>query len=264
MRSFKFCGPALALALAAGPAAAASVDLTGWTAEGGGTWTVQPGDDSVVQSVNGDPTVFYSDDPNAQGTALSGTIKVQTTNDDDYVGFVLGYDAGELSSATADFWLIDWKQSNQFAFSGQSFEGLALSHVSGDLSALSQAELNTDFWAHVDTVTEVARATNLGSTGWADQTEYLFELVFTPTLIQVWVDGVLEISHAGSFTDGAFGFYNFSQDNVLYAGITEEEVPDNGPPSDPPSVIPLPAGMPLLLAGIAALGLATRRRSGNI
>lgn len=239
--------------LTAVPAAAfaAPVDLTGWIENGlggnngAGTWTVQSGNDSVRQSINGSPTVFFEPGTNSQGTSLSGTIEVDTTSDDDFVGFVLGYQADEFNSSSADFWLIDWNQ----AVNGSSAPaGLALSHVTGDLSSAS----NNDFWQHAGTVDEVARGTNLGATGWADRTEYTFDLTFTDSLIEVFVDGVLEISYAGTFGDGAFGFYNYSQSSVVYAGITADVLP---------SAVPLPAGLPLLLAGLGAFGWMRRRQA---
>jgi hypothetical protein len=236
--------------MTSGAAHAASVDLTGWIengykgSAGAGTWTVQPGNDSVFQSTNGNPTVFFEPGANAQGTSLSGTIEVKTTGDDDFVGFVLGYQDGEFNSTSADFWLIDWKQNDQ----NPAIDGLALSHVTGDITASAA----NDFWQHVGVVNEVARATNLGSTGWADNTEYTFDLTFTDSLIEVFVDGALEISYSGSFTDGAFGFYNYSQGSVSYAGITEDVLPP---------AVPLPAGLPLLLAGLGAFGWMRRRQA---
>lgn len=198
-------------------AQAASVDLTGWKKNGfkggnAGIWTVQSGNDSVVQSQNGDPTVFFLPESNAQGTSLSGTIQVQTTSDDDFIGFVLGYQDGELNSTNADFWLIDWKQNTQPFSGGTGFAGLSLSHVTGDIANGPNAA--NSFWPHISTVNEVQRATNLGSTGWGDGIEYTFDLTFTDSLIEVFVNGEKEISYSGSFTDGAFGFYNYSQQNV--------------------------------------------------
>jgi hypothetical protein len=230
------------------------VDLSGWIensfqgAFGAGNWTVQgPDNDTVFQSLNGDPTVFFDAGTNAQGTTLSGQITVGDTTDDDFIGFVLGYQDGEFNSSNADFWLIDWKlraQSNVQL--GDSSAGLALSHVTGDMSNTSAG----DFWAHSGTVNEVQRATSLGSISWVRNRTYTFDLTFTSTLIEVSVDGTKQISFAGNFTDGAFGFYNYSQENVTYAGITSAPAP-----------IPLPAGLPLLLAGLGGLALV-RRRAG--
>ena len=63
---------------------------------------------------------------------------------------------------------------------------------------------------------------------------------------------MLELSVAGSFSDGSFGFYNYSQANVRYAGITEEVIPPT---------IPLPATLPLLAGAIAGV-IGLRRRRG--
>ena len=263
----KFISVATATIVMSGAAHAAPVNLTGWIENGfqgnnaAGNWDVQPGNDSVRQTINSDPTVFFDPGTNSQGTALAGTIEVETTGDDDFIGFVLGYQDGELNSTNADFWLIDWKQNDQ-SFSGNlATAGLSLSHVTGDI-ANGPGSFDS-FWDHTDSVNEVVRGNNFGDVGWDDNTEYSFELTFTDSLIEIFVDGVLEISHAGSFTDGAFGFYNFSQGAVRYAGITEsvlptDPIPDPGPG---PSPVPLPAGLPLLLAGLGAFGLIRRRKA---
>ncbi len=236
-------------------AAPVAVDLSGWQAENGpggagSNWVLQPGNNSVLQRNNSRPTVFYDPGSNAQGTALSGTIKRDRTGgDDDFIGFVLGFNTGEFGSAAADFWLIDWKQTTQ-TFGGRTAEiGLSLSHVTGDVSTAGEL----DFWDHEGVVNEVQRATNLGNVGYNNDQEYTFKLTFTDSLIEVFVDDVKELSFSGSFTDGAFGFYNYSQDTVLYAGIGEEDLPPDVTP------VPLPAGLPLLLAAAGFLGLLRRR-----
>lgn len=225
-------------------AMADSVDLSSWQGTSGGSWNLQTGNNAVLQTTNGSPTIFHND-LDSQGSALSGTIKVQTTSDDDYVGFVLGYNNGDLTNTAADYILIDWKQGNQNVNGwGYGEAGLSISKVEGELS-------EADAWAHTGNVTELDRATNLGSTGWADNTEYTFDLIFTASLIEVKVGGVTELSINGTFNNGSFGFYNFSQGNVLYAGIQETAVPE----------VPLPAA--LFMFAPALLGFMGLRRKAK-
>ncbi|WP_425099603.1 VPLPA-CTERM sorting domain-containing protein [Tropicibacter sp. S64] len=255
---------AAAIAFLPVAAQAATVDLSGWTENGlrgnngAGDWTVQGvNNDSVYQSTNGAPTVFFDPGSNALGQTLAGTIFVNTSADDDFIGFVLGYSDGEFNSTSADFWVIDWKQIaqtiNDSGVSRNAPAGLALSHVSGNIAATTSTY--GGLWGHDEVVTEVQRGSSLGGTGWNDFTTYTFELTYTSSLIEVKVNGVTELSYTSAmngaaFTAGAFGFYNSSQDDVRYAGITEE------------AVVPLPAALPLLLAGLGGLGLVARRRRG--
>lgn len=77
-----------------------AVDLGTWSQEdfsaGAGTWTVSGGGETVNQTINGNPTVYYSDVPFSGD--FQGKITVNTTGDDDFVGFVLGFDAGDLTT----------------------------------------------------------------------------------------------------------------------------------------------------------------------
>ncbi len=206
-------------------AAPIPIDLTSWESDGDGSWTVQgAGNDSVFQSINGRPTTFFEAGSNAQNTSIAGIISVETTNDDDFIGFVLGYQDGEMLSGTSDFMLIDWKKRDQALGKG----GLAISRV-------LNATRDTEFWEHTGGVTEIARGTNLGNTGWASNQSYNFDIVFQSNLIQVKVNNILELSitaaDAGltAFSDGAAGFYNYSQGSVRYAGITEEQITVSAP-----------------------------------
>lgn len=240
---------ASALALATASSFADPVNLSSWTAQGSGNWVLAPDNNSVTQTLNNDPTVFFGAG-NAQGNQLSGTIRVNANSDDDYIGFVLGFNSGDLSAAATDFLLIDWKQSNQTSFGCNADVGLSISRVTAGLAN------NAGAWCHQGLgVTELARGTNLGSTGWVDLTTYSFDLVFTASNVQVFVNGVQEINIDGNFANGSFGFYNYSQANVTYGAITQVVAP---PP--PPTGVPLPGTLALVVLGLAGLGATNRRR----
>jgi hypothetical protein len=196
-------------------------DLTGWTAEGNGNWTVQAGNSTVRQSINGTATVFYSDYL-AFGKKLSGTIQVAANaGDDDFIGFVVGFKPGDIASTTTDFLMIDWKKGQQDA----TPPGFAVSQVKKGLSSTSAS------WNHVPSggVTELARGSTLGSVGWQHGQSYTFDIEFTATNLKVWVDGVLQCDVNGTFSDGRFGFYNNSQSGVTYAGVASTYLaPPNG------------------------------------
>jgi hypothetical protein len=224
--------------LVAGTSQAEPVDLSLWTAESypavsgfnAGVWNVSGDDTSVLQSVNGQPTVFYSDFE-ASGTDIRGNLSMDPSgDDDDYVGFAIGFEPGDSSSATAEYLLVDWKQDTQiYNFDTPSttpgstaFEGLAVSRVTGVPTA-------DEFWGHVEFDThaggaleELARANTLGSTGWEFNTTYEFRFVFTETRLQVYVDNVLELDVSGDFPNGRLAFYNFSQAQVTYSAFELE------------------------------------------
>jgi len=260
-------------------AQAAAVDLSTWTAEsypavsgfGDGVWTVSDdmdvGDNGkVVQSVNGQPTFFYSDF-DTFGSKFTSNIKV-TGSDDDYIGFALGFNPGDATNPAADYLLIDWKRGNQtFNFGAPSdtpgstaFSGLSVSRVTGIPTA-------DEFWGHVDFddassqlgdgLVELQRGATLGNTGWVinDTNEFTFD--FGPTDLEVFVNGTLELDIAGLFNNGRFAFYNFSQAGVTYAGLEKETG------SFPPvPAIPVPAAVWLFgTALIGLVGFSKRRKT---
>lgn len=250
-------------------AAAAPVDLSLWSAEsydvvsgfGAGIWTVNAGGTSVTQSVNGQPTLFYSDF-SAFGTEVSGTIRVASSADDDYIGFVLGFQPGDSANPAADYLLVDWKRGTQsYDFStpsaspgGLAPAGLAVSRVFGTPDA-------DEFWQHANLsgtpessgLTQLARGLTLGGSGWNANTDYVFRFDFGPGNLQIYVNDVLQFDLTGEFSNGRMGFYNFSQSGVSYSAFTVEEGS---------YVVPVPAAAWLFGSGLVGLLTVMRRKAG--
>lgn len=242
-----------------GTAQAGLVDLSSWEIDGSGNW-VLPGapNDSVLQTLNSRPTMFFND-MNSQGTSLSGSIKVEEIGgDDDFVGFVLGYDDGDLlgSNATTDYILFDWKQGDQAGWDS----GMSISRVTGSIDT-SGTNTGSNAWQHNGNITLLEQATTgFGSLGWLDNTEYLFDISFTSTNITIDIDGNEIFNINGVFEDGSFGFYNFSQPRVRYAGIEEDVIPQQcGITGQPPCPIPEPTSWGIALLGL--LGIYLKRKS---
>ena len=53
-------------------------------------WVISPDGSNVLQTENSAPA-FYCSDFEASGAALEGRIQVETTLDDDFIGFALGF-----------------------------------------------------------------------------------------------------------------------------------------------------------------------------
>ena len=91
------------------------VNLNGWTAVNYGcpengqpraNWDLSEDKMSVTQLVNADPSIFVSDRV-LDHTSISGTWLVDTSDDDDFMGFVFGY------QGPGRFYLFDWKGAHQ-------------------------------------------------------------------------------------------------------------------------------------------------------
>lgn len=249
MRKISFAAAAAVLVMT-GAAQAAPTDLSGWTKEGSGNWVLAPDNNSVTQTQNVNPGVYYSDF-NSIGRSLSGTLTVNTTSDDDFIGFVVGFNPGDMTDGSSNFLLIDWKQLNQSSGGCLGEAGIAVSRVTAGLGP------NRGAWCHdANGVSELARGSTLGSTGWTDFQTYTFDIEYTATNLKVFVDGVQQIDLDGAFTDGRFGFYNYSQASVTYAGISDDVLPP------PTGGIPEPATWAMMILGFGAAGSLLRRRRG--
>jgi hypothetical protein len=262
----KFSALLLGLFLSLGiviTASAAPLDLSSWSEltldfSGGqppGNWILESGNTAVTQVVNADPS-FYLNNVNQTKYSMDGSWQVLTGSDDDYMGFVFGY------QNSSNFYLFDWKQGTQGYVGRTANEGMTIKKMTGatgdGLADLSLAE----FWENTGDFGDMTvLAQNHSSTaGWADTVLYDFHLDFNQNpgeLSIVVTQGLTELwdvtINDSTFTGGQFGFYNFSQQQVRYAGFEQT----GGIPTDP---IPEPATILLLSTGLIGLAGYGRKK----
>ena len=222
-------------------------DLRQWEPLGpDGDWEVSADGLEVVQRTNADPFFFVSPDSVIDAT-ISGTFEVETTNDDDYVGFVLGYTGPTLADEhDYDFLVLSWKQADQSGFGGCTARaGFTLARVDGRL--VEQPDERGDgsdfvldtFWCQ-EQVNDDPRYEVLATAwdpngGWEDNTEYAFELTYTSTRFELRLDDQLVLAVDGTFPAGRFGFFNYSQPNARYSGFAQQDTPPSPTPTPTPT-----------------------------
>lgn len=253
---------AAALCVAATAAAADPINLSSWSAltlnypggQGAGSWVLEPGNTAVKQVINADPS-FYLNNLNQTQYSIDGTWQVlETGGDDDYMGFVFGY------QNSSNFYLFDWKQGTQGYVGRTAAEGMSVKRFTGATgNGLADLSLE-EFWENQASFGDMTLlATNQStSKGWVDNKLYDFHLDFnlTPGDIHIIVkDGAVTLwdttLHDTTFGGGQFGFFNNSQQDVRYAGFVQT----GGVP-----VVPEPETYALMLAGLGVVSWAARRR----
>ncbi len=209
-----------------------ALDLSTWTQEGkleDGNWIVASDGTSVLQTINtyfdppGAPTFFVSPE-NHLNTTLRGKLKVETTADDDYIGFMFGYQSPVTANGDAvndfEFLLFDWRKSSQTGLGFTSLEGFSLVRVNGNID-----DFVPGFFGHVNSSEFEILVTDFGSDkGWVSNTEYDFELLYKSDRIKISINNETIFDVLGSFPEGRFGFYNFSQAQVRYSDFTSSKV----------------------------------------
>lgn len=206
--------------------------LDDWEQQGdpsNGDWEVSSDGSSVIQSVNGDPTFFVSPQE-FEDVTIRGTFSVDQSSDDDFIGFVFGYqepiESNEDDPDEFDTFLLSWKAHDQELSGGHlGPEGFVLSHLKGEVPSSDYHRL---LWGHEDTDVHRVIDTHFEQgRGWRAFTNYPFELTYTEDEIVIVIGGeeIFRVDAANtpaSHTAGRFGFYNYSQASVVYGDFQSQ------------------------------------------
>lgn len=213
------------------------IDLNTWTVEGpaaNGSWIVNALGTQVTQNINGLPTFFVSPQEFIN-VRMTGTIRT-TGGDDDFIGFVFGYQnpiGGAGPTYPVETWLFDWKRGTQNVSGFTVQQGRYLSQINGNFNLTNQAGVGQTFWGHQNAGGfNVAASTTGGGTGWAVGTTYDFELTYLATRTVIVVNNDTFFDFAGCFEPGRFGFYNYSQNPVVYSNFSYQLLPNFSMASD--------------------------------
>jgi hypothetical protein len=143
------------------------IDLTPWTVvqyefndQPDAVWVLSNNNQTATQTVNADGSYLRSNFL-LTDTAIDGTWRVNTTNDDDFMGFVFG------EQDSNHYYLFDWKKADQndatFGFAQVGMTVKLVSRTSGNM-------VETDLWPTAGSVNVTPLKHN--SILWVSFTDY--------------------------------------------------------------------------------------------
>ncbi|XP_063594895.1 cartilage oligomeric matrix protein-like [Penaeus indicus] len=180
-------------------------------------WVVYDDGAEIHQTVNSDPALAIGDHVMID-VDFDGTFFIEDTSDDDFVGFVFGY------QSNARFYVVAWKKGPQNWFN-QAERGVTLKLVdsaTGPGSALRDA-----LWLTGSTPNQATLLWHDGSIGWTPNVAYRWQLHHRPNIgtIRFYLyQGTNLVMDSGNIYDGTLqggrlGLYCFSQEEIIWSNV---------------------------------------------
>ncbi len=215
-------------------------NLNGWTEHdygngSAGDWRIEDGGASVKQYANGLPT-YYVSDFDFIDRQFTGRIRVETTGDDDFIGVVWGF-ATDGGGAPDSYYVLTWKQGRQSVY-GVGEEGFKLLKMT-DTAVETEQAVYEKLWdgENWPGKMEVLGRHNVAGTGWRDNVEYDFTVLYQSNgKIDIEVrrtsDSYLmaefHVTDPAPLGTGKVGFINISQSDVRYSGLLAADFLEEG------------------------------------
>ena len=197
------------------------VDFRDWDIVGAGDgWNIDQDGARATRTVNGSPTYIVSPDV-FSAVEVRGTMGVNTSVDDDIIGFVFGFSAPlvntqDTANTEFDHLSFSWKQATQFG----APEGFLLSRV-------ERRGIGADVFAVTHSPpTEVLAARTGSRTGWVDRTQYDFRAVYTSERIEIFIDDEPVFEVDGQFETGRIGIFTSSQISAQFSDFSYRPLDD--------------------------------------
>ncbi|CAB3257252.1 unnamed protein product [Arctia plantaginis] len=198
-------------------------------------WEIANQGAEILQTLNSDPGLAVGFD-NFGGVDFEGTLFVDTQIDDDYIGFVFGYQNNKR------FYVVMWKQNTQTYWQTTPFRAVAepgiqlklVNSKTGPGKILRNALWNTE--STPDQVTLLWKDPR--NVGWREKTAYRWRLLHRPKIglirLKIYENNRL-VSDSGNVYDftikgGRLGVFCFSQEMIIWSNLIyrcNDKIPSN-------------------------------------